>query len=232
MKILAIDTSNAVMSVAFVEGGVVRGELTTNVKKDHSSRLMPAIQSLLGNCGITPSELEAIAIAKGPGSYTGVRIGVTVAKTIAWTLQIPIFGVSSLAVLAANGKYFGGFIMPLFDARRGQIYTGLYRYENNVLQTIEKDTIILAIDFVKRVKQYNKPVLLLGIDVSIHEEVLKSELGELAIIAPPSLHIPKAVELSFLAQTSEVCGIHSFVPNYIRLTEAETNWLARNGDKK
>ena len=92
-----------------------------------------------------PADIEKIVVAKGPGSYTGVRIGVTIAKTLAWTLNIPLVGISSLEVLAAGvGRYFNGCVSPLFDARRGQIYTGLYQYQNGKLQSVVKDQIILA----------------------------------------------------------------------------------------
>ena len=90
---------------------------------------MPTVEALMKECGVSPSELSKIVVAKGPGSYTGVRIGVTIAKTLAWTLSIPISAVSSLETLAANGQYFDGYISPLFDARRGQVYTGLYMFE-------------------------------------------------------------------------------------------------------
>src|SRR3954451_3344025 len=105
---------------------------------------MPAIETLLKDCETTPSELDKIVVAKGPGSYTGVRIGVTIAKTLAWTLKIPLSGVSSLEVLAANGRYFDGLISPLFDARRGQLYTGLYEMEKDSLKTVIEDCNILS----------------------------------------------------------------------------------------
>src|SRR5699024_7924631 len=94
MRVLAIDTSNQTMSVAVKEGEFVVGELTTHIKRNHSERLMPAIENLMNEVGWTPSSLDRIAVAQGPGSYTGLRIGVTVAKTLAWTLQKELVGVS------------------------------------------------------------------------------------------------------------------------------------------
>ena len=133
MKVLAIDTSNFTLGIALIDGNQVMGEYITNLKKNHSVRVMPAIETLLKDCDTLPKELDKIVVAKGPGSYTGVRIGVTIAKTLAWTLKIPLSGVSSLEALAANGRYFNGSISPLFDARRGQVYTGLYEYNNEQL---------------------------------------------------------------------------------------------------
>ncbi|MFB8733400.1 tRNA (adenosine(37)-N6)-threonylcarbamoyltransferase complex dimerization subunit type 1 TsaB [Bacillus sp. SL00103] len=99
-------------------------------KKNHSVRAMPTVEALMKECGVAPSELSKIVCSKRTWFlYTGVRIGVTIAKTLAWTLSIPISAVSSLETLAANGQYFDGWISPLFDARRGQVYTGLYMFE-------------------------------------------------------------------------------------------------------
>jgi tRNA threonylcarbamoyladenosine biosynthesis protein TsaB len=231
MKVLAIDTSNFVMGIALVEDQIVKGELITNLKKNHSVRVMPAIQSLLAECEVAPKELDFIVVAKGPGSYTGVRIGVTIAKTLAWTLQIPIVGVSSLEVLAANAKYFNGLISPLFDARRGQIYTGLYKYDADLLKIVENDQILLSKDWARKLKEKNEQVLFIGNDYGLHKEVLIEELGELAVFAPASLQLPRPSELAFLGMKKEAESVHSFVPNYIRLAEAEAKWLERQQEQ-
>ncbi|MFS8580969.1 MAG: tRNA (adenosine(37)-N6)-threonylcarbamoyltransferase complex dimerization subunit type 1 TsaB, partial [Novibacillus thermophilus] len=124
MKILAIDTSTLVMGVSLLEDDRVLGEVTTNLRKDHSVRLMPTVARLMEELRLSLSELDLIAVASGPGSYTGVRIGVTTAKTMAWSRNLPLIGISSLAVLAMNGLRFDGKIAPLFDARRDRVYTG------------------------------------------------------------------------------------------------------------
>ncbi|MFP3359151.1 tRNA (adenosine(37)-N6)-threonylcarbamoyltransferase complex dimerization subunit type 1 TsaB, partial [Planococcus sp. SIMBA_143] len=129
MTILAIDTSNYPVGVALIQEDRVIGEYITYIKKNHSVRAMPAIEQLLKDCGIEAKELTKIVVANGPGSYTGVRIGVTLAKTLAWSLSIPLIPVSSLATLASSGRYFSGYIVPMFDARRGQVYTGLYEFQ-------------------------------------------------------------------------------------------------------
>jgi tRNA threonylcarbamoyladenosine biosynthesis protein TsaB len=232
MKVLAIDTSNAALGVALVEGSVVKGEILTNIKKDHSTRLMPAVQLLLENCQVAPQELDLIVVAKGPGSYTGVRIGVTVAKTLAWALNIPIVGVSSLEVLAANGHYFNGLICPLFDARRGQIYTGLYRYHSNQLECVESDRIVLSSEWAQWLQEKQEPVLFLGGDVVFHQDILTGVLGSLAVFGPPSLQLPRPSELAFLGMNRTPEDVHSFVPNYVRLAEAEVNWLARQKEQE
>ncbi|WP_449538599.1 tRNA (adenosine(37)-N6)-threonylcarbamoyltransferase complex dimerization subunit type 1 TsaB [Ferdinandcohnia sp. Marseille-Q9671] len=227
MKVLAIDTSNYVLGVALVDGEKVLGEMITNLPKNHSVRAMPAIEQLMNECGIKPGELDKIVVAKGPGSYTGVRIGVTIAKTLSWSLQIPIVGVSSLEVVAANGRFFNGLLSPLFDARRGQVYTGLYRYESNSLTCVEEDKIILLSDWLAELKKRNTPILFIGNDVGIHKDQIETELESLAYVAPYTDWNPRPSELANIGLNREAEDVHAFVPNYIRLAEAEANWLGK-----
>ena len=139
MKILAIDTSNYVLGISLIDQEKVIGEYITNLKKNHSVRVMPAIEYLMKECEIVPGDLTKIIVAKGPGSYTGVRIGVTIAKSLAWSLQIPLVGVSSLeARQPRRGAILKGEFFPLFDARRGQIYTGLYQFKEGNLTVIKR----------------------------------------------------------------------------------------------
>ncbi|WP_342499977.1 tRNA (adenosine(37)-N6)-threonylcarbamoyltransferase complex dimerization subunit type 1 TsaB [Bacillus sp. FSL M7-0791] len=225
MTILAIDTSNHTLGIALVRDFTVIGESITYLKKNHSVRAMPTVEALMKECGVSPSELSKIVVAKGPGSYTGVRIGVTIAKTLAWTLSIPISAVSSLETLAANGQYFDGYISPLFDARRGQVYTGLYTFEKGLIKEVESDQNILLTDWLHELKQTGKPVLFLGQDVHLHEESIRSILGETAVLAEGTVHNPRPSVLAFLGADRPAEDVHQLVPNYIRLAEAEVKWL-------
>lgn len=232
MKVLAIDTSNFTLGIALIDGNQVIGEYITNLKKNHSVRVMPAIETLLKDCDTQPKELDKIVVAKGPGSYTGVRIGVTIAKTLAWTLNIPLSGVSSLEALAANGRYFNGFISPLFDARRGQLYTGLYEYKDEQLTIILEDCNILGTEWAYRLKERNRPVLFVGQDVEIHREAISQILGDLAVFAPNQLFNPRPSELAFIGKDKMEEDIHHFVPNYVRMAEAEAKWLEQQSNTK
>ncbi|OAS84689.1 MULTISPECIES: tRNA (adenosine(37)-N6)-threonylcarbamoyltransferase complex dimerization subunit type 1 TsaB [Metabacillus] len=225
MKVLAIDTTNYVLGIALVDEGNVIGEYITNLKKNHSVRAMPAIDRLLSDCDVTPQQLDKIVVATGPGSYTGVRIGVSIAKTMAWSLKIPIVGVSSLEVLAANGRYFNGFISPIFDARRGQVYTGLYQYANGGLVTIKNDQNLLLADWLKILEDKKERVLFVGNDVVIHKETIVSTLGDMGEFGQVTLNNPRPSELGLIGLTKEASDVHSLVPNYIRLAEAEAKWL-------
>lgn len=229
MKVLAIDTSNFTLGVALINGTQVIGEYTTNLKKNHSVRVMPAIESLLRDCDTTPKELNKIVVAEGPGSYTGVRIGVTIAKTLAWTLKIPLSAVSSLEVLAANGRYFDGLISPLFDARRGQVYTGLYEFDEENLTTVMEDCNMLSSEWAMKLKESNRPVLFVGQDVDIHRETIAEVLGNLAVFAPVQMYNARPSELAFIGLNKDEVDIHHFVPNYIRMAEAEAKWLEQQG---
>ncbi|MFJ7747649.1 tRNA (adenosine(37)-N6)-threonylcarbamoyltransferase complex dimerization subunit type 1 TsaB [Peribacillus sp. NPDC097295] len=229
MKVLAIDTSNFTLGVALINGTQVIGEYTTNLKKNHSVRVMPAIESLLRDCDTTPKELNKIVVAEGPGSYTGVRIGVTIAKTLAWTLKIPLSAVSSLEVLAANGRYFDGLISPLFDARRGQVYTGLYEFDEENLTTVMEDCNMLSSEWAMKLKESNRPVLFVGQDVDIHRETIAEVLGDLAVFAPVQMYNARPSELAFIGLNKDEVDIHHFVPNYIRMAEAEAKWLEQQG---
>ncbi|XQY92129.1 tRNA (adenosine(37)-N6)-threonylcarbamoyltransferase complex dimerization subunit type 1 TsaB [Metabacillus sp. HB246100] len=226
MNVLAIDTTNHVLGVALVNNdGTVIGEYITNLKKNHSVRAMPAIEKLMADCDLKPNQLGKIVIATGPGSYTGVRIGVSIAKTMAWALNIPIVGVSSLEGLAASGRYFDGVVCPIFDARRGQVYTGLYQYNEDELECVEEDQNLLFSEWLTNLKARNRPVLFVGQDVNLHKELIVSLLGDLACFGPETMHNPRPSELATLGIKKEATDVHSLVPNYIRLAEAEAKWL-------
>lgn len=226
MNVLAIDTSNQVMSVAVLKNDQVAAEYTTNVKINHSVRLMPAINEIMEETKLTPQDLDLIAVAIGPGSYTGVRIGLTTAKTMAWSLQIPIVGVSSLELVAYNGQLFEGLVCPFFDARRGQVYTGLYTFSQDQEMNIVLDEInILFTDWLEQLKEQGKPILFLSMDLDVHKEVIKEYLGDQAIFGLKRNHVPSASMLAEIAMKKDRHSLHSLTPNYLRLAEAEAIWL-------
>ncbi|MDY7433484.1 tRNA (adenosine(37)-N6)-threonylcarbamoyltransferase complex dimerization subunit type 1 TsaB [Bacillus sp. V26] len=225
MTILAIDTSNYTLGIALLRDNTVIAEYMTYLKKNHSVRAMPAVHSLLNDCDITPQDISKIVVAKGPGSYTGVRIGVTIAKTLAWSLNIPISAVSSLEALAANGRHFDGLISPIFDARRGQVYTGLYEHKNGLLEQAVPDQNVMLTEWLEMLKEKDRPVLFLGHDTSIHKETILDVLGTKGIIGSAAQHNPRPSELAYLGADREAADIHGLVPDYLRLAEAEAKWI-------
>ncbi|AWI11282.1 MULTISPECIES: tRNA (adenosine(37)-N6)-threonylcarbamoyltransferase complex dimerization subunit type 1 TsaB [Bacillaceae] len=224
MNILAIDTSTNVLGVGIASNEKIIGEYITNIKRNHSTRVLPAIDFLLKDCGMDIKEINKIIVANGPGSYTGLRIGLTIGKTLAWTLNIPIVGVSSLKLMAASARYFDGYISPVMDARRGNIFTGLYEYKEGKLMQAVDDQHIPTEEWCKLLKTFDKPVLFLGNDVVIHEQVIVNQLAKQVQFAPITVNIPKPGELALLAKDLKEKNVHSFAPNYLRLAEAEAKW--------
>ncbi|MFC4409665.1 tRNA (adenosine(37)-N6)-threonylcarbamoyltransferase complex dimerization subunit type 1 TsaB [Chungangia koreensis] len=225
---LGIDTSNYPLSVAIVQDNRILVEETTNLKLNHSIATMPTVEEVFRKAGLKPKEIDAIAVAEGPGSYTGIRIGVTIAKTLAWTLQKPLVGVSSIQSIAANALRFNGVICPIMDARRGNVYSGAYRAVEGSLQEEVKDGHYALDDLLTRLLEANDPVLFLGTDVAIHWEKIEQRLGTLAVRGTLTEDLPRATSLIYLAAqeyNGEGENIHHFVPQYRRIAEAEANWL-------
>ncbi|WP_085993411.1 tRNA (adenosine(37)-N6)-threonylcarbamoyltransferase complex dimerization subunit type 1 TsaB [Oceanobacillus senegalensis] len=232
MNVLTIDTSNQVMGVAILQDEIVIGEIVTNITKNHSVRLMPAINQLMEEVSMTPDQLDKIVVAKGPGSYTGVRIGLSTAKSMAWALDIPVVGVSSLEILAYHGQFFNGYICPFFDARRGLVYTGIYQWQDQQLISVDEEKNILMVDVLDRLANENQEVLFLSPDLSLHLEQIKEVLGEKAVIPAGPYHIPNPSFLGLAGLSKEVDNTHTLTPNYLRLAEAEANWLKAQKGKR
>lgn len=223
---LGIDTANAPLSVAIVKDGKTLIEITQNIKLTHSVGAMPAIEELFERVQLKPSDLDAIAVSEGPGSYTGVRIGVSIAKTLAWSLKKPLVGVSSLKTLAANVSMFNGLICPLVDARRQNVYTALY--EGTTLEEVMEDTHEHIDELLIKLKMFDRPVLFVGTDVEIYKEHIEERIGSLALYAPLSQSLPSASEVIRLASEMPLPSVedtHHFTPQYRRIAEAEANWL-------
>lgn len=217
---LGIDTSHTPLAVAIVKDGQVLAEYKSSVKVTHSIGTIPAIEELMKKANIKPSELNAIAVAKGPGSYTGVRIGVTIGKTLAWTLNLPIYSVSSLQVLAANAPYFQGAVCSIMDARRGNVFAGIYVNGETV-----KEAHMSMVDLLALLDEMEQPVIFVGMDVNLHWEQINEVLGDKVKQAGAAFSLPSAAVLIEIAQSMEPTNVHTAVPEYLRITEAEANWM-------
>ncbi|WP_342580541.1 tRNA (adenosine(37)-N6)-threonylcarbamoyltransferase complex dimerization subunit type 1 TsaB [Ureibacillus sp. FSL W7-1570] len=223
---LGIETSNKPLSVAIAKDGQVLAEIVQNSNMTHSVTCMPAIEEVFRKANLQPADVDAIAVSEGPGSYTGLRIGVTIAKTLAWTLKKPLVGVSSLKVLASNAELYNGTICALFDARRKNVYAAAYCGMD--LNTIIPEHHGSLEELLQQLKRDDGPIMFVGLDATKFKEDIQAVLGELAEFAPPSLHLPRASKLIELAEKEPIPpleAIHSFVPQYHRLAEAEANWI-------
>ena len=213
MKVLAFDTSSKALSLAILEDKQVLAETTINIKKNHSITLMPAIDFLMASLDWTPKDLDRIVVAEGPGSYTGLRIAVATAKTLAHTLNIELVGMSSLLALVPYQQE--GLFVPLMDARRNNVYAGFYENAKPVMpeahlsfaEVLEKVTDAEQVTFVGEVGPFVE---------QIQEQLPQASYQE---------SLPNAANLALWAWDKKANSLHDFVPNYLKRVEAEENWL-------
>ena len=213
MKVLAFDTSSKALSLAVLEDKQLLAETTINIKKNHSITLMPAIDFLMASLDLTPKDLDRIVVAEGPGSYTGLRIAVATAKTLAHTLNIELVGMSSLLALVPSQQE--GLVVPLMDARRNNVYAGFYENENPVLPEAH----LSFAEVLEQVKDAEQ-VTFVG-EVGAFAEQIQERLPQ----ANYQETLPNAANLALWAWDKEVDSLHDFVPNYLKRVEAEENWL-------
>ena len=228
MKILALDTSSIVATVAVLEENRLIGEIIVNHERTHSQKLMPMVAELLENCGLTIEDMDLVAVAEGPGSFTGLRIGVATAKGLAHALDIPVVGVSTLDALAFNLPFSEGLICPILDARRSQVYTAVYKWENGNLHKVEDHQAIGIEELVEILRQRPEAVVFLGDGVERNGDYLMQQLGNRAVFAPVTASMPRASSVAALAQQkAREQGVQSFyelIPTYLRKAEAERQY--------
>ncbi len=230
---LGIDTANTPLSIAIVKDGQLLLEENTSMAINHSLRAMPAIEEVFNKVNLVPADIDAIAVSEGPGSYTGVRIGVTIAKTLSWTLEKPLTGVSSLKAIAMNGLFFEGLICILVDARRGNVYAGVYKSNNESLTSIIEDGHYEIETLFELLHKHEGNLLFIGKDVSMHQEKIIREFGKRVVIAPVHFNLPRASSLIYAAQQLKTqVDVHPFTPEYRRIAEAEANWLKAQEKEK
>jgi len=222
MKILAIDTSTASGSIALLEDDRLIAELTTCSQKTHAERLLPSIKGLLEGADARIEEIDCFAVTKGPGSFTGLRIGLSTVKGLAWSLHKPVIGVSTLEALAMNIPYADKPICPILDARKKEVYAGIYRCDGNRLERIMDDKAIKPAVLLENIKE---PTIFIGggIDVIFNSEPRTP--NPKLVFAPSHLWLIRAVNIGLLAwkkfkggeiDTPEAVGL-----NYLRPSEAE-----------
>lgn len=214
MKLLAFDTSNQALSLAILEDEHLLAQTTLNVKKNHSITLMPAIDFLMNSLDMKPTDLDRIVVAQGPGSYTGLRIAVATAKTLAHTLKIELVGVSSL--LALVPEQVEGLVIPVMDARRNNVYAGFYQSG----QAVRPEAHLPLAEALEMAGTADQPVTFVG-ETATFAEQIKDALPQAAIQST----LPDAATIGRLGLDLQAQSIHDFVPNYLKRVEAEENWL-------
>lgn len=227
MLLLAFETSAKAGSVALHDGTTLLGETYCNTGLTHSQTLMTMAEDLLKTCGHTPQDVTAVAVAAGPGSFTGVRIGVAAAKGFAWGAEIPCHGVSTLEAMALGLGVHTGFVLPVMDARRAQVYTALFYAENGVLQRKTEDRAIALSQLEEEIKNLQAPVFLVGDGSILCYNTLNAQCPQLVLPVEHRMHQRAGgVALAALQGHSDGDG-SALTPNYLRLSQAERERLAR-----
>ena len=176
MRILAIDSSAMVATVAVTTDGVLNAEYTINHKKTHSQTLLPMIDEMCKTIELDMKTVDAIAISGGPGSYTGLRIGSATAKGFGLALGIPIINIPTMDALAYNMFSSQYIVCPIMDARRGQVYTGIYQFEGTEMQTIKEQCIMMLEDLIEELDKTGKAVIFLGDGVEKGKEIIDFQM--------------------------------------------------------
>lgn len=229
--ILSLDTATLVSSVALVHNEKLVAELTVQTKKTHSEMLMPHIEQVMALAGVHKCDLKLVAVSIGPGSFTGLRIGLATAKALAYALAIPIVGVSTLEALAYNCPVPGALLAPMLDAQKGNVYQALYRWEKKELLEVMPARVISFDQAVAELGAGNQPALILG-EVAVMNSEKLSEMSN-PMAAAAHVVMPRAASVALLAQKKHGEGIYhdpmTLEPLYIRRSEAEVLWEKRHG---
>lgn len=225
MKILSIDSSGLVASVAVMSDEILVGEYTIHNKKTHSQTLLPMISELLAMAEIEPEELDCIAVSAGPGSFTGLRIGASTAKGLAWTLGIPVVPVSSLMGLAANIQQKDAIVCPIMDARRNQVYYGIYRITGGVPEVIEEPDVVSIETAVEHADRAGEKIIYLGDGVPVFERVITEKSKVSVEFAAPRNRYQSGASVaalgSLLFREGKYKAPGDFAPVYLRKSQAE-----------
>ena len=230
MLILAFETSAKAASVALLEPPRLLGEVYQNTGLTHSQTLLVMAENLLKQCGKTAQDVTAVAAAQGPGSFTGVRIGAAAAKGFSWGRDIPCYGVSTLEAMAEGLGAWDGYVCPVMDARRSQVYNALFRAERGTLTRLAPDRAVSLTELGEEIKNLEKPVFLVGDGAVLCYNTLSKDIP--ALVLPPEHRMhQRAVGVAILAARQAAAGLApsggELTPNYLRLSQAERERLEK-----
>lgn len=231
--ILAIDTSAKPVSCALIQEDKILAAYYSNTGLTHSQTLLPMVEHVLHTADVTVDALDAVAVNAGPGSFTGVRIGVAAAKGFAWGSEIPCHGVSTLEAMALGLGVYDGCICACMDARRAQVYNAIFRAEKGVLTRISQDRAIALADLKTELERIDGPITLVGDGAALTHKTL----NDLDLILPPEFKQHQravGVGLAALAAINrgETGDAAALAPNYLRLSQAERERLEKEKGEK
>jgi tRNA threonylcarbamoyladenosine biosynthesis protein TsaB len=236
MKILAIESSGLVASVAVLEDGVLLAEYTVNYRKTHSQTLLPMLDAAARMIELDLHTLDAIAVAGGPGSFTGLRIGSATAKGLGLALDKPLIPVPTTAAMAYNLYDAEGVICPMMDARRSQVYSGIYRFRDHEMCTVSEQKAAAVEEMAEELNRLEEPVILMGDGADVYRERLADLLQVPFTMAPPHLNRQRAGALAALGailyRKGVWCTAAEHRPDYLRLSQAERERAEREAAAK
>ena len=216
MKILGVDTSTPIGSVGLIDGGRFVAEHTLSIVKAHSSRLMPAIDQILKWGDLAVHDLDACAVGIGPGSFTGIRIGVGAIKSLCYALKKPIVGISTLEAIAYNLRYTDKLICPILDARKDEVYGALFRGGQNFLR--KSDDLCVPIESL--LSQIDDDVIFVGDGLRRYEPVVQEQFGKDVPLADPIFNVPRGASIARIGydrlRNGQSGDYFSLTPNYVR----------------
>lgn len=233
MKILALDSSGIVASVAVVENETLLAENTVNHKKTHSQTLLPMLDEIAQMIELDLNSIDAIALAAGPGSFTGLRIGAATAKGLGLALEKPLIAIPTTEAIAYNLYDTEGLVCPIMDARRNQVYTGIYRYQGHELVTVKEQMAVPVTELLEYLVELNEPVTFLGDGVPVFRDVIARTMKTPFSFAPAHINKQRAGAVAALGmeylKKGKIQTAEEHVPEYLRMSQAERERAEREG---
>ena len=230
MLILAFETSAKACSVALHDGQKLLGESYQNTGLTHSQTLMTMAEDLMKTCGKAVKDVTHLAVAAGPGSFTGVRIGVAAAKGFAWGAELPVYGVSTLESMALSLGVFEGHVCACMDARRNQVYNAVFLADGGALERVSDDRAISLAELKHELEHIDGPIFLVGDGAELTYRTLSGELDNL-ILPPEHRRQQRASGVALAAleamERGESADGAALQPNYLRLSQAERERLEK-----
>jgi tRNA threonylcarbamoyladenosine biosynthesis protein TsaB len=232
MRILGIDTSTACGSLGLIDDDAVVAEYALLRKETHSARLVPAIQALLKEARLDLHEIDGLAVSLGPGSFTGLRVGLSTVKGLALAAEKPVVGVPTLDALASNLPFTPYLICPILDARKGEVYTALYKDdEGGRVERLTPYQVLSPLGLLEKIPL--QETIFLGDGAEVYGELIEEQWGEKALFAPPHLRFLRGSTVAELGlgriMQGEGDDISSMIPIYVRPSDAEINWARGKG---
>ena len=236
MKVLGIDSSGMVATVAVVEDTQMLAEYTINYKKTHSQTLLPMLDEVAKMIELDLNTIDAIAVAAGPGSFTGLRIGSATAKGLGLALKKPLVSVPTLEGIAYNFCGSEKVICPMMDARRNQVYTGIYEFQENTLKVMEDQMAVPVEEVLEKLNQTGREVILAGDGVPVYLELIEKNLKVPYLLAPAHLNRQRAGAVAVLgmqyAKEGKLESAMEHQPDYLRLSQAERERAQKQARKE